>query len=173
MGLSPTGKLVRLQAAGLCVSLALGTPMTVVYAADDIQFNTDVLDVNDRKNIDLSQFSRGGYIMPGTYGMVVHINKNDLPEQQIPFYAPKDDPSGSRACISQALANELGFKEGVLKGLTWWHGGECLDESSVQGMEVRGDLGTNALYLNIPQAFLEYAAENWDPPSRWDEGIPG
>jgi outer membrane usher protein FimD/PapC len=173
MTLSPTGKLVRRQAVGLCISLAIGMPMTVVYAADDIQFNTDVLDVNDRKNIDLSQFSRGGYIMPGTYGMVVHVNKNDLPEQQIPFYAPKDDPNGSRACISTALANELGFKESVFKGLTWWHGGECLDESSIQGMEVRGDLATNALYLNIPQAFLEYTAENWDPPSRWDEGIPG
>ncbi|MBC3252358.1 outer membrane usher protein [Serratia fonticola] len=173
MGLSPTGKLVRLQAVGLCVSLALGTPMTVVYAADDIQFNTDVLDVNDRKNIDLSQFSRGGYIMPGTYGMQVHVNRNDLPEQQIPFYAPKEDPNGSRACISQALVNELGFKEGVLKDLTWWHDGECLDEGSVPGMEVRGDLATNTLYLNIPQAFLEYTAENWDPPSRWDEGIPG
>lgn len=173
MGLSPTGKLVRLQAVGLCVSLALGTPMTVVYAADDIQFNTDVLDVNDRKNIDLSQFSRGGYIMPGTYGMVIHVNKNDLPEEQIPFFAPKDDPGGSRACISTALANELGFKASVLKDLTWWHGGECLDERSVPGMEIRGDLATNGLYLNIPQAFLEYSDDNWEPPSRWDEGIPG
>ncbi|MFI8416176.1 outer membrane usher protein [Serratia sp. NPDC078593] len=172
MGLSPTGKLVRRQAIGLCISLALGTSM-VVYAADDIQFNMDVLDVNDRKNIDLSQFSRGGYIMPGTYDMVVHVNKNELPEQPIPFYAPEDDPKGSRACISKVLVNELGFKAGVLKDLTWWHGGECLDEKSVQGVTLRGDLATNALYVNIPQAFLEYIDENWDPPSRWDEGIPG
>ncbi|WP_193161047.1 outer membrane usher protein [Serratia ureilytica] len=173
MRLSPTGKLVRLQALGLCVSLAMGTPMAVVYAADGIQFNTDVLDVNDRKNIDLSQFSRGGYIMPGTYDMVVHINKNDLPEQQVSFYAPEEDPSSSRACINKALANELGFKEGVLKDLTWWHDGECLDESSVPGMEMRGDLATNGLYISIPQAFLEYSDENWAPPSLWDEGIPG
>ncbi|WP_419236815.1 outer membrane usher protein [Serratia fonticola] len=173
MGLSPTGKLVRFQAVGLCVSLALGTPMTVVYAGDDIQFNTDVLDVNDRKNIDLSQFSRGGYIMPGTYGMVVHVNKNDFPEQTIPFFAPKDDPRASRACISTALVNELGFKASALKDLTWWHGGECLDERSVPGMEIRGDLATNGLYLNIPQAFLEYSDDNWEPSSRWDEGIPG
>ncbi|WP_447885649.1 outer membrane usher protein [Serratia fonticola] len=173
MTLSPTGKRVRLQAVGLCVSLALGSPVSMVYAADDIQFNTDVLDVNDRKNIDLSQFSRGGYIMPGTYGMVVRINKNDLPERQIPFYTPKDDPNGSRACVSKALVNELGFKDSVLKDLTWWHEGECLDEGSVQGMEMRGDLATNALHLSIPQAFLEYSDENWDPPSRWDEGIPG
>ncbi len=173
MGLAPAGKMVRLQAVGLCVSLALGTPMMLVYAADDIQFNMDVFDVSDRENIDLSQFSRSGYIMPGTYDMAVHVNKNTIPEQQIPFYSPKEDPSVSRACINKALANDLGFKEGVLKKLSWWHDGECLDEGSVQGMEIRGDLATSALYLNIPQAFLEYSDENWDPPSRWDEGIPG
>ncbi|MGP2980180.1 outer membrane usher protein [Serratia nevei] len=173
MRMSPTGKQARLQVLGLCISLALGSPITVVYAADDIQFNTDVLDVNDRKNIDLSQFSRGGYIMPGTYGMTVHINKNELPEQQIPFYPPEGEPGGSRACLSPKLVEQLGFKENMLASLAWWHGGECLDEGSVQGMEMRGDLATNALYLSIPQAFLEYTAENWDPPSRWDEGIPG
>ncbi|WP_211130679.1 outer membrane usher protein [Serratia surfactantfaciens] len=170
---SPARKMVRINALGLCIALALGALPAQVYAADEIQFNTDVLDVHDRKNIDLSQFSRGGYIMPGTYGMVVHINKNDLPEQQIPFYPPQDDPNGSRACINKALVEQLGLKEGVMKDLRWWHQGECLDESSVVGMEMRGDLATSSLYLNIPQAFLEYTAENWDPPSRWDEGIPG
>ncbi|NTY87343.1 outer membrane usher protein [Serratia fonticola] len=173
MEFSPAGKMARLHVLTFCVSLALGSPMTVVHAAGDIEFNTDVLDINDRKNIDLSQFSRGGYIMPGIYDMVVHVNKNDLPERQVPFYAPENDPNGSRACINPALATELGFKDSVLKDLTWWHHGECLDESSVQGMEARGDLSTLSLYLNIPQAFLEYTDENWDPPSRWDEGIPG
>ncbi|WP_337048388.1 fimbria/pilus outer membrane usher protein, partial [Serratia liquefaciens] len=48
-----------------------------------------------------------------------------------------------------------------------------LDETSVQGMEVRADLSTSSLYMNIPQAFLEYTDENWDPPALWDEGIPG
>ncbi|BEO21312.1 fimbrial protein SteB (plasmid) [Serratia marcescens] len=157
----------------LCLSLTLGMSSAASLASDDIQFNTDVLDVNDRQNIDLSQFSRGGYIMPGTYDMVVHVNKNDLPEQPIAFYPPKDDPTGSRACISPELVTLLGFKEKVQGSLTWWHEGQCLDETSVQGMEVRADLSTSSLYMNIPQAFLEYTDENWDPPALWDEGIPG
>lgn len=173
MRVSPAGKLIRLQTLGLCISLALGSPSTAVFAAADIQFNTDVLDVNDRKNIDLSQFSRGGYIMPGIYGMVVHVNKNDLQEQQIPFYSPEGDPNGSRACITKALSGLLGLKDASLKEVTWWHEGECLDEASIPGMEVRGDLATSSLYLSIPQAFLEYTADNWDPPARWEEGIPG
>lgn len=173
MALSPTENRGRLQVVGFCISLILGAPMVVVCAAEDIQFNPDVLDVNDRKNIDLSQFSRGLYIMPGTYDMVVHVNRNDLPEQPISFYATKDERSGSRACISRTLVSHLGFRETMLRDMTWWQGGECLDETSVPGMEVRGELATSALYLNIPQAFLEYSDDSWDPPSRWDEGISG
>jgi len=164
---------LRCRGVRLCLSLTLGMSSAGSLAAEDIQFNTDVLDVNDRQNIDLSQFSRGGYIMPGTYDMVVHVNKNDLPEQPIAFYPPKDDPTGSRACLSPELVTLLGFKENVQGSLTWWHEGQCLDETSVQGMEVRADLSTSSLYMNIPQAFLEYTDENWDPPALWDEGIPG
>ncbi|MFT2793894.1 outer membrane usher protein [Serratia sp. T13T92] len=171
--LSPAGYLFRIQSLTLCVALSLGNPVALVYAADAIQFNTDVLDISDRKNIDLSQFSTDGYIMPGVYGLVVHINKNDLPEKQIPFYAPENDPNGSRACLNTALVDQLGLKESLKKELTWWHQGECLDESSIKGMTVKGDLSTSSLYLNIPQAYLEYTDDNWDPPSRWDDGIPG
>lgn len=41
---------------------------TTAYAnQDDVVFNTDVLDIADRDNVDLSQFARAGYIMPGIY----------------------------------------------------------------------------------------------------------
>lgn len=164
-------KLFRFQALRLSISLALGS--TSIYAAEAIQFNVDVLDVNDRKNIDLSQFSRSGYIMPGSYTLDVHINKNELPEQPLNFYPPEDDPKGSMACLSSELVGQLGLKPDVLKDLTWWHQDACLNPGSLKGMEVRADLATSALYLSIPQAYLEYASDDWDPPSRWDEGIPG
>ncbi len=173
MMLSPAGKLFRFQVLGLCITLALGSSSTRVYAEDGVQFNADILDVNDRKNIDLSQFSRSGYIMPGSYGMVVHLNKSELPEQKIVFYPPDNDPAGSRACVAKALVDQLGLKSAAMQSLTWWHQGECLDESSLKGMVSRGDLATGTLYLSVPQAYLEYSSDDWDPPSRWDEGIPG
>lgn len=82
------GKIANVHSLGLFIFVSLSPLVMKAYATDNIQFNTDVLDVRDRKNIDLSQFSRSGYIMPGTYDMVVHINKNTLPEQEIPFYEP-------------------------------------------------------------------------------------
>ncbi|HIE1062979.1 TPA: outer membrane usher protein [Serratia marcescens] len=169
----PVRKLFRLQLLRACICMAIGCTSPLGYADDAIQFNTDVLDVNDRKNIDLSQFSRSGYIMPGAYTMSVHINKNELPEQSVNFYPPDDDARGSRACLTPALVDQLGLKPDAVKSLTWWHQGECLDTASLHGMEARGDLASASLYLSIPQAYLEYASPDWDPPSRWDEGIPG
>ncbi|EPJ9040243.1 outer membrane usher protein [Serratia ureilytica] len=169
----PAGKPFRLHILSACVALVLGSLASNADAVEEIQFNTDVLDVNDRKNIDLSQFSRGGYIMPGSYSMVVHVNKSDLSEQPVAFYAPDDDRNGSRACLAPALVEQLGLKEEMRKKLNWWHQGECLDETSLPGMEARGDLASSALYLGIPQAYLDYVSDDWDPPARWDEGIPG
>lgn len=92
------------------VSLALQGGMTKGYAAQSIQFNTDVLDVSDRAHIDLSQFSRAGFIMPGKYQMVVRLNKTELPEQPLGFLAPDDDPKGSEACLTRDLVAQLGLK---------------------------------------------------------------
>lgn len=144
-----------------------------VLGAGDIEFNTDVLDLSDRTNIDLSQFARSGFILPGTYSMVVQINSQPIAEQPVAFYPPDDDPKGSQACLSQGLVEQLGLKESDAAKLTWWKGGECLDIQGLPGMEVSGDLATSTLNINLPHAYLEYSTINWDPPSRWDDGVPG
>lgn len=164
-------RMAPLSQLRIAIALALGASVSLVQAADDIMFNTDVLDVKDRANIDLSQFARGGFIMPGRYTLTVHVNQQELPEQPVVFSAPPDDPKGSVACLSPELVKQLGLKDGVLSGLRWRD--DCLDFSSLKGMTVRGELGTSSLYLSIPQAYLEYSDDSWDPPSRWDEGIPG
>ncbi|EAS0547955.1 hypothetical protein EX404_24865, partial [Salmonella enterica] len=43
-----------------------------------VDFNTDVLDATDRKNIDLSRFSSAGYIMPGQYQMDIMVNDQSI-----------------------------------------------------------------------------------------------
>lgn len=157
----------------LCLFLSWGSGMTQARAGNDVQFNTDILDLKDRANIDLSQFARAGYIMPGEYNLALHVNRQSLPEQKVSFLVPDGDPKGSEACLTPAMVGLLGLKEDAMHHLTWWHQGQCLDIHSLKGMEVRGDVGELALYLSIPQAYLEYNSADWDPPSRWDEGIAG
>lgn len=162
----------RHHVLSICIAATFALPY-LAFGADEIRFNTNMLDVNDRQNIDLSVFSRGGYIVPGTYDMVVHVNKADLLEQPVAFYAPDDDPKGSQVCLTPAIVDQLGFRPDELKSASWWHHSECLTISSIPGMEASADLATSSVYLTIPQAFLEYTDANWDPPSRWDEGISG
>ncbi|MCU1764303.1 outer membrane usher protein PapC [Pseudomonas protegens] len=142
-------------------------------AAEEFQFNTDVLDIKEQQSLDLSLFSRANFILPGQYSLLIQVNRDSLSERTVQFIAPQDDPKGSLACISAELVNELGLKAQVHKTLAWWHEGACLDISSIPGMQVRGDLGTATLYVSIPQESLEYTAANWDPPSRWEDGING
>ncbi|MBC3216001.1 fimbria/pilus outer membrane usher protein, partial [Serratia fonticola] len=148
----------------IAVSSALG---------QDIQFNTDILDVKDRANIDLSQFSQRGYIMPGTYSLQVLLNRQSLSEQDVTFKPLPDDPNSSVACLTPSMVALLGLKPGVTDKLAWLDKGACLDVRSLDGLGVHGDLGTSTLNISIPQAYLEYSSPDWDPPSRWDEGIPG
>lgn len=154
------------------VILALCTAQNSAVA-EEVEFNTDVLDVKDRGRIDLKQFSQAGYIMPGNYNLILRVNKSELQEQAVEFLAPDDNPDGSEACLTQEMVQQFGLKEKVLDQLTWWHNQQCLDIRSLKGMELRPDLGLGALNVNLPQAYLEYNADNWDPPSRWDQGIPG
>ncbi|WP_433587443.1 outer membrane usher protein [Providencia alcalifaciens] len=159
---------------GLSIALALVGGIHSAsgsVSADTIQFNAEVLDVEDKKNINLDQFSRAGYIMPGRYSLALKVNDDTLPEIQIPFYVPEDDPQGSTPCISPEAVAQLGFTAKAMSEVTWWHDGECFNPRSLSGVELRGDLSTSSLYVSIPQAYLEYTAPNWDPPSRWDEGV--
>lgn len=142
------------------------------YAAE-IEFNTEILDISDRNNIDLSQFARPGYLMPGEYQFNIIINKQTLPEQNIFYYEPDDQPGESIACLNADLVEKLGLKPDLISTLEWWHQGQCLSMSSLPGAEVKADLATSSLYISLPQAYLEYMAENWDPPARWENGVPG
>ena len=156
----------------ISVLLAL-CAMRNARADDTVQFNTEVLDVKERANIDLSQFSQAGYLMPGKYQMTLRVNKFEMPDQQIEFLIPENDPKGSKACLTLEMVKQFGLKDATLKAATWWHNNQCLDVSSLKGMTVKPDLGSGSLYINMPQAYLDYTSEDWDPPSRWEDGIPG
>ncbi|WP_392566959.1 outer membrane usher protein [Utexia brackfieldae] len=141
------------------------------YANDYVQFNTDVLDLEDRKNIDLNQFALPGYIMPGTYTLKVRMNNEAVSEQPIEYYALTE--GNSQACLSKSLIAQLGLKPEIRNKLTWLHDEQCLDLNSLPGMEAKGDLATATLNIQIPQAYLEYRSNTWDPPSLWDDGVNG
>ncbi|WP_261641956.1 outer membrane usher protein [Erwinia mallotivora] len=145
------------------------------HAADinDVQFNSDILDVKDKKNIDLSRFSKAGYIMPGNYTVTLHVNNNNIPEQSVNWFTADNDDIESKPCFPADVLKIIGLKPELTSQLTWWHKDQCLNTESLPGINVRGNPASGVLYLNIPQIYLEYRAPGWDLPSQWDDGIPG
>ncbi|CAK9883931.1 MAG: Outer membrane usher protein PapC [Candidatus Erwinia impunctatus] len=146
------------------------------FPAWSVEFNTDILDAEDKSNIDLSRFSQAGYIMPGTYSFTVKLNEKTITEQDIDFKETHPDQSSEvvvRACFSPAQIDLLGLKEQALKKISFDNQEHCADLSALQGVVLRGDMSKSTLFITIPQVWLEYNSPNWLPPARWEDGIPG
>ena len=146
----------------------------IAQAGESIEFNTDVLDVQDRNHIDLNKFSRKGWLLPGDYPFTIQVNKSEIQDKKtITFLAPDADPEGSEPCLTSDVVNLLGLKNATKNKLTWWHDKQCLDMGSLPGMTFIHDMGAGKLYLNIPLKYLDYTSDNWDPPARWSNGVSG
>ncbi|HAV8126776.1 TPA: fimbria/pilus outer membrane usher protein, partial [Escherichia coli] len=157
----------------LLLSLA-GAP---AYAVD---FNTDVLDAADRQNIDFSRFSQAGYIMPGQYQMEIMVNDQGISPSAFPVTFLEPPVSGQdgkkllpQACLTPEMVSRMGLTVASQEKVTYWNNGQCADLSQLPGVEIRPNPAEGMLYINMPQAWLEYSDASWLPPSRWDNGIPG
>lgn len=163
----------RLSVYILIALLGLDFP---VYA---VEFNTDILDAEDKENIDLSRFSEAGFVMPGTYNLSVKVNDHTTKDSDITFYERPEKKTADadrvpvEACLTADTVGLLGLTESARDKLAWWHDGECADFSALDGMTARGDLSETALLVALPQAWMEYQDASWLPPSRWEEGIAG
>lgn len=142
-----------------------------VVSAGGIEFNTDVLDVQDRENIDLTPFTQSGYIMPGEYLLDVKINNISISTQKV-VYRETEDSSLPEAKLNKDFVALMALKPAYYNALRWAEDGGLI-YSSLPGMTARTDLGNSVLNISVPQIYLEYISTDWDPPARWDEGVTG
>ncbi|EFB2837586.1 PapC/FimD family outer membrane usher protein [Escherichia coli] len=163
--------------SGITYVLLLSFAGAPTYAVD---FNTDVLDAADRQNIDFSRFSQVGYIMPGQYQMEIIVNDQGISPSAFPVTFLEPPVSGEngkkplpQACLIPEMVRRMGLTVASQEKVTYWNNGQCANLSQLPGVEIRPNLAEGMLYINIPQAWLEYSDSSWLPPSRWDNGIPG
>ncbi|EGH4617406.1 fimbria/pilus outer membrane usher protein [Escherichia coli] len=162
---------------GITYALMLSLAGAPAYAVD---FNTDVLDAADRQNIDFSRFSQAGYIMPGQYQMEIMVNDQGISPSAFPVTFLEPPVSGQdgkkplpQACLTPEMVSRMGLTAASQEKVTYWNNGQCADLSQLPGVEIRPNPAEGMLYINMPQAWLEYSDASWLPPSRWDNGIPG
>ncbi|WP_032695211.1 fimbria/pilus outer membrane usher protein [Raoultella planticola] len=145
-----------------------------------VEFNTDILDATDKKNIDISRFSQAGYIMPGQYQMDVTVNGQGISPSAFlvtflerPKQGEDEEKPLPQACLTPEIVNRMGLTEASLEKITYWNDEQCADLSLLPGVEIHPNTAEGILRINMPQAWLEYSDASWLPPSQWDEGIPG
>lgn len=123
------------------------------------EFNTHFMDVDDRDNIDLSQFEKKGQIPAGQYIVQVSINKNVLPKTWTLEWLAADNESGTQLCLTAEHLQQLGFDETFIKQLHEWNQQKCLDVTRKPELSVKLDKANMLLNLTAPQLWMKYQAK--------------
>nr|WP_322013507.1 fimbria/pilus outer membrane usher protein [Paraburkholderia sp. J12] len=157
----------RLKKSVLCLAtMLLGSH---AYATT---FNDQFLNIDDSKNLDLTQFSRAGYTSPGDYLLDVQVNDQYFGRQSIRFIAGSE-PGTSHACLPEELIKGFGLKPDLFKTLPRTDDGACVDLEKIDGVTVKYDKSTARLKINVPQIAFEYDDPNYIPRERWSDGVDG
>lgn len=152
----------------------LASTSTFLYADEPVEFNTDILNIGNKSNIDLSKFSTSGYTYPGTYEVSIQLNEDTIASNyKIDFIKSSENEDETLACIPPKIVDKFSLKEKYSENLTFWNNNHCIDSRSLPGMSIQPQLSKSKLLITIPQAYLSYSAQGWDPPARWDDGISG
>ncbi|EAX5600919.1 fimbrial biogenesis outer membrane usher protein [Salmonella enterica] len=137
-----------------------------------VEFNTHILDAEDRKNVDLSAFSQDGFVAPGDYLLDILLNGRLIKEQQIIHFKPSSSGTGSYACLEEPLIVSLALKNDVQEKLIPHSGTTCFNLNTADSRVVYS-ADDQSLSITVPQAWLQYQDENWIPPQQWDQGVNG
>lgn len=155
----------------ICIALAIVMYFPVTYA-QNVEFNAHILDADDRKNIDLSAFSREGYVAPGEYLLDILLNGHMIRERQVIHFVTIGHEKSTAACLDDAFIGAIGLKPEVIKKIRHYPASTCNDLRN-SDIHVKYSADNQSLSISVPQAWLEYQDENWIPPAMWDNGING
>lgn len=143
---------------------------TPAYA---VEFNTDMIDAEDKSNVDLSQFEKKGFVPVGQYIARVEINKKKLPDARSFEWVKTDNESGSAVCLSKDDLTTFGFADEFIQQLHTIKNQSCLDLTARPELLIHLDRAEMVVSITAPQAWMKYQAQNWTPPEFWDNGIAG
>ncbi|ECG1391901.1 TPA_asm: fimbria/pilus outer membrane usher protein [Salmonella enterica subsp. houtenae serovar 45:g,z51:-] len=140
--------------------------------ARGIEFNTHLLDTENRNNVDLSAYSREGYVAPGEYIVDIILNGQVIKDQQVVKFNHDLSENSSYACLTQPIIDLLALKDSVKSSLLFYPGTQCF-RLAIPDSSVVYEPENQTLSVTVPQADLQYQDEDWSPPAQWDNGVNG
>ncbi|MFM0179092.1 fimbrial biogenesis outer membrane usher protein [Paraburkholderia aspalathi] len=166
------------------VYAASAIPDVVASADTGVEFESSFLRTEPHQTVDMSRFSHGNEVSPGTYPVDLWVNGIRVARQDVLFVATREGGS-ARPCFSRVLLETLGVdfaKVGVDAGTKLSghahddapnaNADACLDlASTVPDATVDFDFSEQKLSLTVPQKYMRNSARGYVPPDMWQNGV--
>lgn len=145
------------------------TSLLMTKTAAATEFNINAIDKDQRGSVDLSLFKDQIAVIPGNYFVTVSIN--DIPLANGWELRWREIKNSIQVCIPPELADTFALQDSIRSALSEKDG--CVDFTSKPDIKFTFEQASQTLKVTIPQAWLQYRAADWMPPSTWENGVPG
>lgn len=136
-------------------------------------FNEQFLSIGgDQPSADLSVFSFGNRVLPGTYRVDAVLNDSSIGQNEVRFIKQENDAQDAKPCLTRPLLEGWGVNMTAFPAMATTPADTCIDlGKAIAQATVSYDAGNQRLFLGIPQAALKRSARGAISPDRWDKGI--
>jgi outer membrane usher protein len=149
-------------------TVALPARFACAQEAGIAEFDPAFLPGTSAMTIDLSRYSRGNPVTPGTYVTEVWVNGEWRSRRTLRF-AGQGGAVDAWPCLSADDLTDLGID--IPFSVTT--GTECVPLADrLPQATTRFDVGEQRLDIEVPQATLSHRSRQAVAPDRWDEGVP-
>lgn len=129
-------------------------------------------------HVDISKFSQGNVVLPGSYRTEVHLNDQWTGRETLTFVAVEGHKS-AQVCLEPEALQRLGINVEPVEpppnetaSAPASPFARCADIASyLPGASSQFDSGENRLDLQVPQIYLARKARGYVDPQHWDGGI--
>jgi len=138
---------------------------------NSVEFNDQFL-MNTGSKIDVSRYTHGNPVPPGTYNVTVNINGMPKTTSDVTF---KDNGTPQASpCLTALQLRQWGIDVSSLANTEAEDETKsCIDIThSFTGSATTFDSAKQELDISMPQAFLLHLPRGYVDPSLWDNGIP-
>lgn len=155
----------------LCTTIYIALQSSVMteeapsVPADDIEFNDQFL-FSTGDNIDVSRFSKGNPVPPGTYKTQILLNSK--PKMLVDFTFNDNGTPRATPCFTSKLLAQTGVNT---EGLDL-ESAACIDIAQQYPQSSWNyDIGTQELAISMPQIYVLKRPDGYVDPSLWQDGI--
>ncbi|MFR9704726.1 fimbria/pilus outer membrane usher protein [Aeromonas sanarellii] len=147
---------------------------SVVSSSEFTEFEADFLHLQGSNKVDLSRFSYGANVLPGTHTVSIYVNGDEISSEAIEFKVNEQEKV--LPCLKADLVKSINLNYERLTAemrTNLDNSSECIDlQSIIPDSKVDFDSSMQRLVIEIPQAFVNGLARGAVSSELWDEGVP-